>query len=227
MFDDVIREYGRLEPAGTDAWNPLSNEKELWGRARLFLTLGRILSELPIPISDARLLDVGCGVGHSTRALLEFGARPKNVLGIDLRLSAIAYARSLNPAMRFQVVHGLDDWPSESFDLCMQVVVFSSISGLDRRLALAQKMESMVRENGLIFWWDRITANAFAGGDRLDPSDYFKQSLILEEQFLSLPPALAASIKYRGRVADLISRLLQKWIGHPPTHCAALLKRKR
>jgi 2-polyprenyl-3-methyl-5-hydroxy-6-metoxy-1,4-benzoquinol methylase len=228
MFEDVIREYEKLEPAGQDTWRPLGNEKELLGRIRLFKALNAALLKLSVPIAEAKILDVGCGVGHSTRALLEFGARPENILGIDLRSSAIAYAQSLNSSMHFQVVRNLSDWPAEgSFDFCMQCLVFSSIEGLERRRMLATKMEKMVNENGLILWWDLITANSFAGRDALEPSAYFTQSQILENHFWSLFPTFSESMKYRGKGSAFLALWLDKLIGYSPTHCSTLFGKKK
>jgi SAM-dependent methyltransferase len=55
------------------------------------------------PADTVRVVDVGCGNGRSTRALLEFGVRPQNVVGLDLRMSAIEYARTVNPAIAYSV----------------------------------------------------------------------------------------------------------------------------
>ena len=83
MFEDLLKEYERLEPPGTDAWNPLHNDVEFWHRVRLFIALGWALRQIPISIQKLKVLDVGCGVGRSTRTLLEFGVMPENILGID------------------------------------------------------------------------------------------------------------------------------------------------
>jgi trans-aconitate methyltransferase len=98
------------------------------------------------------VLDVGCGVGRSTRLLIEFGLRPENIMGIDLRSSAIEHARRLNPAIPFRTVNSLDDWPLElEFDLCMQCTVFSSIPGVERRRLTARMMAEAVGNKGFIF----------------------------------------------------------------------------
>lgn len=155
MFEDLLTEYERLEPTGTDAWNPLHDDHELWHRVRLFIALGWALKQIPISIEKLKVLDVGCGVGRSTRTLLEFGVMPKNILGIDLRSSAISYAQSLNPGISFQMVRRLEDWPSPgTFDLVMQCTVFTSILGMERRISVAEQMEKSVHDEGYIFWWD-------------------------------------------------------------------------
>jgi SAM-dependent methyltransferase len=227
-FDDVITDYEHLEPPGTDAWNPLGNEVELWHRVRLFLALCAALKKIPIPLVEAKILDVGCGVGRSTRALLEFGAKPENVLGIDIRPSAIALAESVNPAVPMRVVKGFEDWPpAGTFDLCMQCTVFSSIRGIDLRMALAEMMEKMVAQGRYIFWWDLVVANNFAGGDPLDPRSLFKHSEIITCRRLSLYPPIAEAFRYKSRGMDPLTWILQRLVGYPSTHYAALLRKTK
>jgi SAM-dependent methyltransferase len=196
MFDEIVQDYNRLEPPGTDAWNPLTNEWELWNRVRLFIELRRALRLLPIPIEKVRVLDVGCGTGRSSLALIFFGVKPENILGIDLRPSAVAYAKSLNPAINFQVVKSFKDWPPVgSFDLCMQCVAFSSIHRMEERKTLAEQMERTVGDNGYIFWWDRKFANPWAGGDALKPKMLFKERVVIMYRLVPLCPTAQESMR--------------------------------
>jgi SAM-dependent methyltransferase len=222
MFADLLSQYGSMEPAGTDAWNPLQNDLELWHRTRLLVELARALKALPGPIEKARVLDVGCGVGRSTRLLIELGLRPENILGIDLRSTAIEYARRLNPAIPFRAVNGFDDWPVEpEFDLCLQCTVFSSISGGERRELTARMMERAVGDNGFIFWWDRLQANDFAGSDPLDPAAFFARRRLLSLLRVSLWPSISESLRpLHGWRAPLSAVL--RWFGYRPTHVAAV-----
>ena len=225
MFEDLIKEYAIREPQGTDTWNPLRNELELWHRVKLFITFKSVLEQLDLPISEIRALDVGCGVGRSTRALLEFGLSPENLVGIDLRASAISRASYVNPAIDFRVVEGLNDWPAiGSFDLCMQCTVFGSIRGLESRLALAEMMEKAVRNNGYIFWWDSILANRFAGGDLIDPRSLFRNCKVVNYWLLSLRPSLGDAVNLKGRAGWLI-QIFQRLFGFPETHCAAVFQK--
>lgn len=227
MFDNLIAEYKKLEPEGVDSWNPLGNEKELWHRIRLFIAFDWALQQIPVPITKLKVLDVGCGVGRSTRTLVEFGVKPENILGIDLRSSAIECARSLNPAIPFRVVESFDDWPLEaSFHLCVQSTVFSSIKGNDLRLSLAKMMENMVINDGYIFWWDRILANDFAGRDLLDPSLLFRNSTLINKISVSLKPSIAESLKNRRCFVMMLLPRVQKILGYSSTHTMAILKKK-
>lgn len=222
MFEDLLSQYDALEPAGADRWNPLRNDLELWHRTRLLLELARALKALPGPLEKTRVLDVGCGVGRSTRSLLEFGLRPENVMGIDLRSTAIEQARRLNPAISFRTVSSFDDWPLESeFDLCLQCTVFSSIPGVERRQLTARMMAKAVGSKGFIFWWDRMTANDFAGNDPLDPTAYFTDRQALSLRRVSLWPCVEESLRplrgLRKVVVSVFGRL-----GYPRTHVAAV-----
>jgi SAM-dependent methyltransferase len=226
MFKDVIDIYRELEPPGIDRWNPLGNDLELWHRVRLFLALEWALRQVSIPISEAKVLDVGCGVGRSTRLLLEFGVKPENILGIDLRSSAISYAQVLNPAISFQVVDDVDDWPfAGRVDICMQCTVFSSIAGDERRRQLATMMERTVHHGGFLIWWDSVRANSFAGQDKLKPQLLFQDSTMISSREFSLRPSVSEAVKYRGKKAHLLIDFLQHMVGFAPTHCVALFRK--
>ena len=69
MFEGVRQEYRQVEPDGVDRWNPLFMETELWHRLRLFAEMREVLVRIGQPVEQCRILDVGCGVGRSTREM--------------------------------------------------------------------------------------------------------------------------------------------------------------
>jgi len=222
MFADLLSQYDALEPAGADTWNPLRNELELWHRARLLVELERALKALPVPVEEAKALDVGCGVGRSTRLLLEFGLRPENIMGIDLRPAAVEHARRLNPAIPFRTVNAFDDWPVESkFDLCLQCTVFSSIPGVERRDLTARMMAKAVGDKGFVFWWDRMRANDFAGNDPLDPASFFVGRRLLSLRRVSLWPRVEESLRPLRGLRKVLVPVFGR-LGYPQTHVAAV-----
>lgn len=216
---DTLRSvYGRLEPTGTDAWNPLQRGSfELWHRARLLLEATAALRLLPGDSAQLRVLDVGSGVGRSTRLLVELGFRPENLLAIDFRADALELARSLNPSIRYQALRSLDDWPNETFDLCVQCTAFSSLPGPETREMAARHMSHSVGSTGHIYWWDGIRANEFAGGDELQPARMFKNRTVRHSQRVSLYPTFAEAALSLPRGSGPASRLLQ-WLPSRRTH---------
>src|SRR5439155_6975572 len=108
------------------------------------------------PLSQKKILEVGCGYGPGVREFIKWGARPENLVGIDLLPERIAEARRLCPtavtletgnAERLQFASG-------SFDLVLQSTVFSSILDCDVRKRVAQEILRMLKPGGSILWYD-------------------------------------------------------------------------
>jgi len=49
-------------------------------------------------LQEKKITEIGCGTGHYLREFIKWGARPENVLGIDLLPSHVAEAKRLCPA---------------------------------------------------------------------------------------------------------------------------------
>ena len=107
------------------------------------------------PLSNSRILDVGCGDGNMLRQFLQWGAQPKNLGGIDLRPEPVAYALSLNPNLDIRYGSASElPWSDASFDLVCQHTVFTSVLDEKVRMMISAEMKRVVRENGMILWYD-------------------------------------------------------------------------
>lgn len=173
-FRQVRDDYAALEPGQSDTWNPLLREVELEHRIELLRRLVQALRVGGRDHEDLTVLDVGCGNGRSTRMYLELGFSAEQLAGLDLRGGALRRARSLNPAIRWLHV-GADPWPIKTasvswISLC---TVFSSIRAPDDRRHLAAEVTRVLSPTGQLFFWDRTTALDFAGGDALNPTQWF------------------------------------------------------
>lgn len=218
--------YARLEPPGQDTWNPIRDEVELWHRARLLLEACCVLRQLPRPLHQLRVLDVGCGVGRSSRMLVDLGVQPQHLVATDLRPDALVQARASNPAVDWRLVDSLADWPAETFDLVVQCTVFSSIPGDEARRATAALMSRSAGADGHIFWWDSRHANDFAGGDPLDPRVLFSDRELLAYRRTPMLPTMNEALRPLRGLRPLASVLL--WtLSHRRTHCAALFGPRR
>jgi SAM-dependent methyltransferase len=222
----MLEIYSRREPAGTDTWSPLRTEEEMWHRVRLLIEVCRCLRRIPHSIETLHVLDVGCGIGRSSRLFVDLGVRPENLLGIDLRQSAIDDARRWNPAIRFRHIANPSEWPSESFDLVAQCTAFSSLPGPELRRQTAALMERSVGEGGYIFWWDLLRANPFAGGEVLDPKSLFPRFRSVRERRVSLYPDLSDSIRRLRGIRNWISLALSP-LTYSPTHLVTLMHQAR
>lgn len=107
-------------------------------------------------LEDLTILDIGCGGGSWLRRLIDWGARPENLTGIDLLPDRIAEAirlsaPSLNLICGSAAQTGL---PSASFDLIFQFTVFTSILDVHLKHRLAAEMLRLLKPSGVIVWYD-------------------------------------------------------------------------
>lgn len=115
----------------------------------------RWLRESKIDPGEARVLEVGCGVGANLHQLLSLGFKPENLVGNDLLDARVAAARHRLPAA--VQVHAGDASVlglGGAFDVVMASTVFSSILDDGFQAALAAKMWGWVKPGGGVLWYD-------------------------------------------------------------------------
>lgn len=116
-----------------------------------------LASLLPVTVgtdlSDVQVIDVGCGHGSFLRQLIDWGASPACLAGIELQPDRLEHARQHTaPGVRWHL-GTLDAFPDNSVDLVSARTVFSSILDEDLRRHLASEMWRVLRPGGwaLIF----------------------------------------------------------------------------
>lgn len=120
----------------------------------------RVLEELLrsngfLPLTDRRILDVGCGSGKVLAGFTQWGAKPENLYGVDLLPDRIEAARRAHPQIHFQQGNAeVLDFPDGSFDLVLLFTVFTSI--LDDGMArnVAAEVRRVLKPEGAIVWYD-------------------------------------------------------------------------
>jgi SAM-dependent methyltransferase len=148
----------------TPARDRIYDSAQRGNRAMLDERLGRMRQLLERAslgdLRGRRVLDVGCGHGHELARMRELGARPGDLLGVDLLPERVALARELHPDIQFRVADATAlDLPSESFDVVLSFTVLSSVlaDGVARRIA--SEMTRVLRPGGAIAWYDLRRAN--------------------------------------------------------------------
>lgn len=111
-------------------------------------------THLDTDITNASILDFGCGFGDQIQWLCDIGATPNKIHGVDLIPARVDRAKNRCPRCNFSCgdIDGLDQ--SLRFDIIFAMTVFSSI--LDDRLALytAGKLRRILKDSGFICWYD-------------------------------------------------------------------------
>ncbi len=225
-YAPVIETYDRLEPPGTDTWNPIVRERELIHRIVLYEQVCRALRRSPTPPPELRVMDVGCGTGRSTRMYLDFGVEPERLMGVDLRPGALELARRSHPGIRFEHCDGerlpADDGALDWVSLC---TVLSSVAGAEARAHLFSEIARVLAPGGCLFYWDRDQAHGFAGGDPLLPERLLPGWTVRYYEHVCVYGRIERLLP-QGRAGALLARALRR-IGPPPSHRAALLQRPR
>ncbi|HEV7384431.1 MAG TPA: class I SAM-dependent methyltransferase [Phenylobacterium sp.] len=203
FVDQILTDYSSLEPDKADSWNPVGSKFQLGYRLNLFFALARALQHIDDRLEDLRVLDLGCGNGRSARMYLDMGLRPEQVSGLDLRPGAIALARELNPAIRFDLYDG-GELPT-GHNWLSTTTVFSSVTGRENRQAIADQIAASLPAGGHVFYYDMRRANGFAGGDVIDPKDLFRDFRLVWRQGLGRFSGVPVRDRLRGLLTTRFS----------------------
>jgi SAM-dependent methyltransferase len=177
-------------------------------------------------LSDAQCLDVGCGTGGWLRTLIEWGAQPAHLHGVDLLADRIGQARALMPGIDLRVNDGgALPYADSSMDLVSANMVLSSILDPDARSRLAMEIARVARRDGLLLIYDfriRHPRNPDTVGigrrevDRLFPG--FRHSC----RSLTLAPPLQ---RPAARISPLLAHVLELMLPMLRSHLLHVLHR--
>ena len=108
-----------------------------------------------MPLGDRKVLEVGSGTGRELAWLLEVGANPSRLLGIDLLPDRVESARRAYPALEFQVANAEHlPFADQSFDLVLAITVISSILDAGMAANVAAEINRVLRPGGALLWYD-------------------------------------------------------------------------
>jgi SAM-dependent methyltransferase len=102
------------------------------------------------------ILEIGCGAGYWLREFIKWGARPENIIGVELIPEYVAEARRLCPSgIKIECGSAATlPFSDETFDLILQSTVFTSILDSDMKQRIASEMIRIVKKDGAILWYD-------------------------------------------------------------------------
>lgn len=114
----------------------------------------RGLLHIGIRSTDVRLLDVGCGRGQEFAGYLRLGIPAHQIYGVDLSEHRVRDAQAQGFGHVALASGSALPFESNSFDLVVQNVMFSSIIDEATRQAVAAEMLRVLRPGGWVLWYD-------------------------------------------------------------------------
>jgi len=165
------------------------------------------------PLAEKTILEVGCGTGYWLREFINWGAQPKNVVGVDLVPEYVVTAKKLCPEdVRIQCGSAADlAFPNNTFDLVLQSTVFTSILDSGMKQRIASEMLRVLQKNGVIVWYDYHVNNPWnpdvQGVKKREIYSLFRGCQI-DLHRITLAPPLARRIAPRSwLLASLLERI--------------------
>lgn len=148
----------------------------------------RILRQFGGPrLERATVLDVGCGKGFWLRQLVQWGANPQNLFGVDLRQEVIQEGKELCPPGAILQCGDASslEFADDTFDLVLVFLVFTSILDPEMKSNLANEMCRVLKPGGAILWYDYFVSN---------PANPDVRG-VTRKEILRLFPGLSVSLK--------------------------------
>jgi ubiquinone/menaquinone biosynthesis C-methylase UbiE len=165
-----------------------------------------------IDLSDKKLLDVGCGSGGFLREFIKYGARPKNLFGIDLLEDRIEVARNLIPNIDFRCGDAsILPYDDHFFDIVMQFTVFTSILDSEMKKRIASEMLRVLKAGGTIIWYDYHVNNPknpdVRGVKKKEIFKLFPNCKIYLKRITLAPPVVRFLIPFSVILCELLERI--------------------
>lgn len=177
------------------------------------------------PMSEANVLEVGCGDAQWLVELRAWGASPANLHGIDLDAAHIERARARQPGIDLRVGDACSlPWADGEFDLVIQSTVFTSILSGEMRKDVAREIVRVLKPNGVVLWYDFVydnPTNRNVRGIRVREVQKLFPGLVVNFRRVTLAPPLARLVV---PLSETLARSLYS-IPFLRTHIIATLRR--
>lgn len=141
--------------AGTDLYSLFSPAQLFAIQQRQRAVLKSLRDNGYYPLNEWNVLEVGCGGGGVLLETLSFGASTANLHGTDLLFDRLQYFHQTIKNLPLTNADAQNlPYASRSFDLVMQLTVFSSILDEKVQTNVANEMLRILKPGGLILSYD-------------------------------------------------------------------------
>ena len=175
--------------------------------------LALLARHVKISLDEVKILEIGCGTGFWLREFVKWGARPENIVGLDLLPDRIEECRRLCPPAVTAHCGNASciDAPDRSFDLLLQSTAFSSVLDKSARSRMAAEMVRVLRDNGIILWYDFFVNNPYnphvRGITRREIIELFPDSNVSSARITLAPPLARLLAPYSRVLCEALAAL--------------------
>jgi len=155
-LDDIKERYNRRKNLPSSMYDPLTPSVYMSRQEKERALIRWIDYAGLTPVSDKRVLEVGCGSGGNLFDLVRLGFSPENLVGNELLKERVLAAKHNLPEA-IPILEGDAaelDLKEETFDVVLQSTVFTSILDVGFQQRLANRMWSLVKPGGGVLWYD-------------------------------------------------------------------------
>jgi SAM-dependent methyltransferase len=121
-----------------------AEQRHFWFRGFRYFT-APLLHQATDGVSDARILDCGCGTGANLDFLGQFG----HAYGFDLTMAGLRYGRAAKRTRLARATVTASPFPTGAFDVVTSFDVLYSLSGPDEHAAVAE-MFRLTKPGGFV-----------------------------------------------------------------------------
>jgi SAM-dependent methyltransferase len=164
-------------------------------------------------LRSSSILEVGCGGGFWLREFIRWGARPENVVGVDLLAERVAEARNLCPlGVQVHCCNAIA-LPFETgvFDIVFQATAFTSVLNSSMKEQMASQMTRVAKARGMIMWYDYHVNNPWnldvKGISRAELGTLFPKCSVEYRRITLAPPVVRLLARYSWIACSLLEKI--------------------